>query len=510
MSQAAGGERGLGGPGGGQGPVSEAGNDRLPGGEVAGEALPLCVDLDGTLVATDTLWEGIIALIRKQPQLLLALPFWLIGGRARFKAELVRRARADATALPYREELLDYLRDARAAGRAVLLVTASRQEVAHAVADHLGLFSGVMASESGFNLKGPRKAEALVAAFGEGGFEYVGDAAADRPVFARAGAASTVGAEGARAAARSGTPVARSFEAPPADAATWRRGLRMHQWVKNVLLFLPLLASHRFTEAALWGQALVAFVSLSLCASTVYLFNDLMDLEADRRHPTKRRRPLAAGRIPIPHALAAVPVLLGVAFGLSLALLPPLFSGCLLAYLLLNGLYTFWLKRVAIADVVFLACLYSLRVLAGGFALAIFVSPWLIGFSLFFFLNLAFLKRYADLRLVARSKGTGSPGRDYQVDDAPLLLALGPAAGMMATVVLALYVQGDHVATLYARPEVLWGLVPIMVYWTSRFWLLAHRGQMTDDPVLFATRDPVSYAAAALGVAVLALGALLG
>ncbi|MAE96184.1 MAG: hypothetical protein CL910_16135 [Deltaproteobacteria bacterium] len=474
------------------------------------DALPLCVDLDGTLVATDTLWEGILTLLRQQPMLGLALPVWVLGGKARFKSELVRRARPDPAALPYREEVVRYLREARDDGRPVVLATASHQEVAQSVADHLGIFHAVMASDGGVNLKGAHKAGALAAAFGERGFEYIGDAAADLPVFARAAVASTVGPEGARAArAATETPLGRSFPLPAGGLRVWLRALRVHQWVKNVLLFLPLLAAHRFADLPLWGLAIAAFGSLSLCASTVYVLNDLMDLEADRAHPTKRRRPFAAGQISIPAALVAAPILLAVAFAISLALLPALFTGCLVAYLLLNGLYTFWLKRVAIADVVFLACLYSLRVVAGGFALAIPVSPWLIGFSLFFFLNLAFLKRYADLRLVAHDRGAGSPGRDYAVEDAPLLASLGPASGTMAAVVLALYIQSDKVATLYTRPEVLWALIPLIMYWISRVWLVAHRGRMADDPVLFATRDPVSYLVGGLAVGVLALGALI-
>ncbi len=479
-------------------------------GDDAGAPLPLCVDLDGTLVATDTLWEGVLALLRHQPQALAATPAWLSGGRARFKAELVKRARANPEALPYREEVVAYLEEARAEGRPVVLATASHHDVAQSIADHLGVFSAVMATERGVNLKGPRKAEALVAAFGEAGFEYIGDHAADEPVFARARIASTVGDAGARAARAVGATVARRFEAREGGLRTWLRGLRVHQWVKNVLLFLPLLASHRFVEPALWGRGALAFLALSLCASSVYILNDLMDLESDRLHPTKRRRPFAAGRIAIPQALAAVPALLAVALGISLLVLPGIFTGCLVAYVAVNLVYTSWLKKVAIADVVFLACLYSLRVLAGGFALGIVVSPWLLGFSLFFFLNLAFLKRYADLQLVARDASAGSPGRDYRVDDAPLLLSLGPATGTMAALVLALYVQSDQVALLYSRPEVLWGLIPLVVYWVSRVWLIAHRGEMADDPVVFATRDAISYVVAALGAVVLVGGTLLG
>jgi 4-hydroxybenzoate polyprenyltransferase len=248
---------------------------------------------------------------------------------------------------------------------------------------------------------------------------------------------------------------------------------------------------------------------MSLCASSVYVFNDLMDLPSDRAHPTKRNRPFASGVLAIPAGLAAAPLLVGAAGVLSALFLPLPFTLTLAGYLLLNGLYTFALKRVAIADVIFLASLYSLRVLAGGFATGVAVSPWLIAFSLFFFLNLAFLKRYADLRLVEKGGGTGSPGRDYAAEDAPLLLSLGPASGYMATVVLAFYVQSEKVATLYRTPDLLWLLIPLFVYWISRVWLVAHRGGMSDDPIVFTTRDRPSWAVAALAGATLVLATLV-
>ncbi|MCP3982877.1 MAG: UbiA family prenyltransferase [bacterium] len=475
-----------------------------------GGSLPLVVDLDGTLVATDTLWECTLALLRERPGSAWALPFWVLGGRARFKSELAARVCPDAAGLPYRPEVLAYLQAARTGGRPVVLATASHQRTAQAVADHLGIFHAVMASEGGINLKGPQKADALASAFGEKGFEYIGDASADRPVFARAAAASWVGRDEQEAErATEGAPLARTFAVERAGPGVWFRALRVHQWVKNVLILLPLLASHRFAEPSLWPSAALAFLCLSLCASAVYVFNDLMDLDTDRRHPTKCRRPFAAGQLSIPLGLAAIPVLGAVGLGLSVAFLPPVFTGCLGAYLVFNGLYTLGLKRVAIADMIFLACLYSLRVLAGGLALDIPVSPWLIGFSLFFFLNLAFLKRYADLQLVAAARGASSPGRDYGVEDAPLLLSLGPAAGYMGMVVLALYLQSENVTILYSRPELLWALIPLVAYWISRVWLIAHRGQMQDDPVLFATRDPISYLVGALSLAVMVLGTIL-
>jgi 4-hydroxybenzoate polyprenyltransferase len=301
---------------------------------------------------------------------------------------------------------------------------------------------------------------------------------------------------------------------PRASLATWRRALRVHQWVKNGLVFLPLLLAHRLGEPGLLGLATLAFVCLSLLTSAVYVLNDLMDLPSDRAHPTKRRRPFAAGTLPIWSGVAVAPLLIAASLGLSVALLPGVFTTALAVYLLLNVIYTGFLKRVAMADVILVASLYSLRVLAGGYATSVEVSPWLIAFSLFFFLNLAFLKRYADLRLMARvaepgaSGPPGSPGRDYVASDAPLLLALGPVSGFMATLVLALYITGEKVTQLYRLPAALWLLIPLLVFWISRFWLEAQRGRMHEDPVVYILNDRLSYAVLA-GAAIILLTAAL-
>jgi 4-hydroxybenzoate polyprenyltransferase/phosphoserine phosphatase len=478
-------------------------------GRDAGAALPLCVDLDGTLVATDTLWECFVAGLRARPSFLARLPGWLLRGRPALKQELARVALPDVASLPYREDVLAYLREARQAGRRVVLATATDRAIAERVAAHVGVFTQVIASDGEHNLKAENKRRALESAFGQRGFEYLGDSGADRAVWEGAGAASCVGlSAGQRARVAQLAPLARHFEGSPASPSTWLHALRVHQWVKNVLVFVPLVMAHRFTEVSLLVHAATAFLCLCLSASAVYLFNDLMDLTADRAHPTKRRRPFASGVLPIPAGLAAVPVLVVVALGLSLVRLPALFTATLLGYLVLNTLYTFVLKRVAIADVIFLASLYSLRVLAGGFATGITVSEWLIVFSLFFFLNLAFLKRYADLGVVSEGAEGASPGRDYVTGDAPLLLSLGPASGYLATLVLALYITSDKVLELYRSPILLWLLVPLIVFWISRMWLVAQRGGMHEDPVLFTTRDPTSYAVGALAGGVL-LGASL-
>ncbi len=472
-------------------------------------ALPLCVDLDGTLISTDTLFESLLACARIRPWLLLAVPFWLVRGRPYLKQRLFEVAPLAGGELPFRPELLDYLRAARAAGRPVLLATAAHRNVTHAVVAHLDLFDDVIATSAGDNVTGARKAELLRERFGDRGFEYVGDSRADWQVWKAAARGSSVGLSRAEQRRLDElAPGGRHFGAPRASFGSWIRAFRIQQWVKNTLLFLPILASHRFAEPELIARAFLGFVAFGVLASSVYVLNDLFDLAADRGHPTKRDRPFASGELPIWSGLVAAPLLVALSAFLA-SWLPAGFAAILAIYFALNLFYTLVLKRVVIADVVLLSGLYGIRVLAGGFATGIVVSPWLMGFSLFFFMNLALLKRYADLRLLAEAGQDAAEGRDYRVDDAPLLLGLGPASGYMAAVVLALYIQGDFVGTLYNTPEALWALIPLLVFWIGRFWMRAHRGQLADDPIISTVRDPVSYLVLALAMLVFAAGALL-
>jgi 4-hydroxybenzoate polyprenyltransferase/phosphoserine phosphatase len=463
---------------------------------------PLCVDLDGTLLASDSLHELALALAGREPSALLALPGWLAGGRANLKARLAERATLDPASLPYRTEVLDAIRAARAEGRPCVLVTAADRRVAEAVAAHLGCFDEVWASDGRANLKGDAKAARLRERFGAGGFEYLGDARADLPVWEAAGTASVVAPSGGlarRVAAR--VPIERRLgeRASAGDrASAWLYELRIHQWAKNALVALPLLTSHRIVEPALWAHAAVAFLAFSLAASAVYVANDLLDLASDRAHPTKRKRPFASGVLPIASGVVAAPLLLAAAFALGLAFLPPAFAAVLAGYAATNVLYSLWLKRVAIADVILLASFYALRVVAGGVAVAILPSPWLLAFCLFFFLNLGFLKRSIDVR---RSDGVG---RAYGERDLPILVALGTAAASASLVVLAFYIQSEAVTALYRTPALLWLALPLGGFWTSRAWLLAHRGEVHDDPVVFALRDPVTWG---VGAAALVLGA---
>jgi 4-hydroxybenzoate polyprenyltransferase len=435
--------------------------------------VPLCVDLDGTLVKSNLLIETLVGVLKQRPLLAFALPLWLMRGRAALKRELAARAEVDVALLPYDEQLLETLRRERLSGRPVYLATAADEGIARRIAAHLGLFDDVVASNGRENLKGEAKARALAARFGEKGFDYVGNDRHDVPVWSRAREAIRV-------------------ERYPHPFAALARGLRLHQWAKNLLVFVPLLTSHRILEPHALRAALAAFMAFSLVASAVYLANDLIDLEEDRRHPTKRRRALASGELPIETALAIIPVLLAGAVALAWHL-PPEFGALLGAYVVANFLYSLGLKRVALLDVFVLAGLYTLRILAGAAAADVPVSHWLLAFSMFAFLSLAFAKRFVEVAGVAARAEPGVAGRGYLAGDGALIGMLGTAAGYLSVLVFALYITSRDVVVLYRSPAILWFAVPLLLYWMSRVWLLAHRGELHEDPVVFALGDAQSY-----------------
>ncbi|OZC03784.1 hypothetical protein BSZ36_12795 [Rubricoccus marinus] len=283
--------------------------------------------------------------------------------------------------------------------------------------------------------------------------------------------------------------------------------MRLHQWSKNVLVALPALLAHNLSPEVA-GEVAIAFLALGLVASGTYVVNDLLDQEQDARHPTKRHRPFASGALTPGFGWAFGPALVGLGFALAWALLPLAFVGALGVYLATTLAYSFKLKSVVIVDVCVLAALYALRVLAGGAATGIPVSEWLLAFSLFFFLGLALLKRYAELRILEIEVDARDNGRGYTIEDAAMLRAIGPAAGFMAVLVFALYVTSPDVAVLYARPGLLWLAAPLLAYWTMRMWMLAHRGDLPDEPVAYALRDRASYAVAALTAGVLLLASI--
>ena len=451
---------------------------------------PLCVDLDGTLLNSDLLLEAAFAQLKQAPLSVWRWPRWLAQGKARLKAEIAERVELDIATLPYNRELLAFLHEQKAQGRTLVLVTASHRQFADLIAAHLGLFDAVLATDGDRNLAGPRKAETLVERYGERGFDYAGNAAVDLAVWTHARRALVVNA-GASIAnqARAVCDVERVFA--PAESAwrPWSRALRLHQWLKNVLIFVPLVAGHVWNQPDTLLLALLAFLSFGLCASSVYLLNDLLDLNADRRHPRKCRRPFAAGQLPIAQGVAAIPLLLLAAFSLSLPINPPWFSAVLATYYLCTLAYSLRLKRTLMLDVVVLAGLYTLRIIAGAAAASIEPSFWLLAFSMFLFLSLALDKRYAELWTLREQGDLSASGRGYHVDDLGLLQNLGGAAGYLAVLVLALYINSETSRALYGHPMVIWLLCPALLYWISRVWLITHRGEMHDDPILFALTD---------------------
>ena len=464
---------------------------------------PLVVDLDGTLILTDLLHESVMALLRQAPLEALKIPIWLAQGKARLKAELARRVNIDPATLPYNQPFLAWLRMQQARGRRLILATASDERLAKQVADHLGLFEAVLASDGKTNLAGPNKRQRLVADFGLQGYAYAGNSNADLAVWQGAATAVVVNARPSlgRQAARS-TPVEHEQAAARAGWAVWGKALRLHQWLKNLLIFIPLLAAHKAQEAPLLMDALAAFLAFSLTASSVYLLNDLLDLGDDRHHRSKRLRPFAAGTLSIASGVLIAPALL-VLSGLLAAWLGKAFVLALLSYYLLTLAYSFWLKRQVMLDVITLAALYTLRIIAGAAAVGVRPSFWLLAFSMFIFLSLALLKRYAELLELRRAGGLNKArGRGYHVEDLALLMPLGASAGCGSVLVLALYLNSSDVISLYREPRYIWLACPALLYWISRAWLLAHRGEMHEDPVVFAARDRISRCVA-LGLAVM-------
>jgi 4-hydroxybenzoate polyprenyltransferase/phosphoserine phosphatase len=467
---------------------------------------PLVVDLDGTLLKTDLLIESVLALIRKQPLYVFMLPMWLARGTARFKREIARRVSLDASALPWRVQFIDYLRQQRSAGRSLVLATGSDMGIAHQLADHLELFDSVFASDGTINLCGESKRDRLVGQFGEKGFDYAADggghARRDLAVWASARRAVLVNPNArVRSAAARVAGIDRIF----ADTTTGFRerfnALRPPHWLKNVLVFVPLFAAHSFHNITLVANCLLAFVAFGCCASSGYLFNDLIDLEADRRHPRKRFRAFAAGDLPLSYALIAIPALL-IFGGFLGALVSPWLLAVLAAYFVMSAAYSLRIKKIAVLDVLFLAGLYTVRIMAGSAAAGILSSHWLLAFSTFLFFSLALVKRYSELVIMRRVEGEGAKARGYELTDGELLAAMGTASGYLAVLVLALYIATNKAHALYAHPALLWFLCPLLLYWISYIWLIAHRGKMHDDPVVFAINDRTSRILMVLMVAV--------
>jgi 4-hydroxybenzoate polyprenyltransferase len=466
---------------------------------------PLCVDLDGTLVRTDTLLESLLRLVKLSPLQALRVPIWLLRGRAHLKREVASRVELDVAALPYHAPLLDFLRCERANGRRLVLVSAADESIVRRVAAHVGIFDDVLASNGAVNLKGAHKRARLGEMFSAEGYDYAGNDRSDLAVWEGARNAIVVNAS-PRVMRRARAPIARVFERERAGVRVLAKAMRLQHWVKNLLVFVPVMMAHQLQNPSIVIAAMLAFFSFGLCASGVYLVNDLLDLEADRRHPSKRNRPLASGALSLRAGMGLAPLLLlaSVAIG---ATLRGEFFATLLLYVILTVSYSVRIKDIVILDVIVLAGLYTIRVIAGSAATGVPPSPWLLAFSLFFFFSLALVKRYSELDALHQTPDGPKTTRGYHASDREQIASLGSASGYIAVLVLALYINSEAVIALYREPTVLWLICPLLLYWISRIWLLAHRGQMHEDPVVFAIRDRVSYVVGACVAIVLFVAA---
>jgi 4-hydroxybenzoate polyprenyltransferase/phosphoserine phosphatase len=461
-------------------------------GALQGDAnFPLCVDLDGTLTHTDLLMESFLLLLRRNPLYFLLGLVWLIRGKANFKEQIARRVSINVGSLPYNTALVDFLRSESAKGRELYLCTGSNHRLAENIATHFAFFKGVIGSDHCHNLTGRNKADTLVGMFGQGGFDYVGNESADLPVWSKARTAIVVGDRAIAAAAKKVSGSVMVFDHRRVLLKLMIKEMRVYQWVKNVLIFVPLLASHQFVYLQQVLAASVAFLSFSLCASSVYLLNDMLDLESDRAHARKRHRPFASGQLPLSLGVVLMVALLVLSFVLA-AFVRVQFMGVLLVYFVLTLAYSFTLKRYPLLDVFALASLYTIRIAAGGAAYGIELSVWLTLFSVTLFLSLAMVKRYAELHSAGKDGKSTAAGRGYMTADIEMLRSLGTSAGYLSPLVLALYINSPEVSKLYSHPQALWLLFGLMLYWISRIWFVAFHGHMHDDPILFAFKDNVS------------------
>lgn len=448
---------------------------------------PLCVDLDGSLIATDTLWEGLAALLMRKPLMIFQVVGWLLAGKASLKKNVAEHTDRSGEDWPVRDEVVDYIHSAKSQGRKVYLVTGAAQKTAEEISQHLGLFDGVYHSDDDLNLTSTRKRDKLVEEFGDGGFDYIGNSSDDIAVFERARRGIVVAPD--RAAKNwQKKNLSEQIQTSPSGIKTLLKTIRIHQWLKNVLIGVPLCLNHTFLDVDTLLSAAIAFFSFSFFASSVYIVNDLSDLKADRAHSKKCKRPLASGAISIPHAAILWVGLLSASLFLA-SLLPITFFYVMAVYAAITTAYTFVLKRKLLVDVFTLASLYTIRIIAGAFATHSGLSFWLLAFSIFFFLSLALVKRYVELLEVEHENDSKLLGRGYYGIDTAMLAQGGVSSAFTSAMVLALYINSPEFSEMYDNPWVLWALVPIILYMLLRIWILAGRGLVHEDPVVFIMRD---------------------
>jgi len=451
--------------------------------------IPLFVDLDGSLIKTDMLIESVFELLKQNPLNIFRILSWALKGKAYLKAQIASRVEIDPEILPYNTAFLEFLKKEAADHREIILATATNEKIANSIADSVGIFSGVMASTDTVNLSGKNKLKKINEHVADKEFSYAGNSKKDMPVWEHAAEIIAVNPEAGveKSVNSTGKPV-QVFKEDMPSFKSYLKAVRVHQWVKNILIFLPLLAAHQADNAGLWMDVFLAFLAFGLCASSVYLLNDMLDLSADRKHKSKCKRPLAAGTVNSVYATLLIPILLGSGLAISL-FLPLAFVLVLLGYYAITLAYSFALKKQVIVDVMLLASLYTIRVIAGSAATDIPPSFWLLAFSMFLFLSLALVKRSAELVNLRDSNKQDIAGRGYRSSDLDYLHSMGTASGYLSVMVIALYINSEKVLVFYKHPEILWLLCPLLLYWVSRIWLKTGRGEINEDPVLFAFKD---------------------
>ncbi len=451
--------------------------------------LPLFVDLDGTLTRSDILFESFFELIKSNPLYVFLVLYWAINGKAYLKQKIADKVDIDASILPYQSNLVEYLHHEYTTGRKIYLATASNKKYAQIIAQHFGIFTDIIASSTNINMSGKRKLAAIKEVVGDGEFEYAANSMVDMPIWEHSQTCILVNpSRKTERLAKHRFIVTHIFKDQPANIGRYFSAIRIHQWMKNILLFLPLLTAHKINEAGLIVDTLFGAIAFSFCASSVYILNDLLDLSADRNHSRKRKRPFASGDIQLLHGVLMIPVLLLLSL-LIAAFLSEEFLVVLIFYFLVTLAYSFALKRIVLIDVLVLAGLYVIRVIAGSAVSGISLSFWLLAFSMFIFLSLALAKRSAELVSLRRDEKNNTVGRGYIVQDLDYLHSMGTASGYMSVLVMALYINSPNVMALYPNPEIIWLICPTLLYWISRVWLKTGRGEMPDDPLVFAFKD---------------------
>jgi len=475
---------------------------------VARQDLPLVVDLDGTLTQTDTLHETLLDLIKRSPGCLLLIPYWLCRGKAYFKEQIAIRAQLNVDLLPFNKEFVQWLQEEKTKGRYLILCTAANKKIAEIVSKKIDIFDEILSSDNETNMAGDAKAALLNQRFGSKQYDYAGNSKIDLRVWRHANAGVLItGSKILISKAKVLTKISKVFEVKKNSLLDYAKFIRLHQWLKNSLLFVPIVAAHELSNVHKWALLIEAFFSFSLCASFVYILNDLFDVENDRSHPKKRERLLANGQVSILRGIliALCMLLLSILIAVNLA---PVFQICLSIYFLVTCLYTIFVKRIVIFDCLVLAFLYTLRIISGVVLVGDPLSFWLLAFSLFLFLSLAFVKRYAELAISIHKADRNISGRGYVTRDAPLIQTMGVVAGYISVLVLALYLNSEAVLRLYRSPQMIWFGVCILLFWISWVWMQAQRGKMNDDPLIFAIKDRVSVMSGALFMGVLILGTI--